>query len=146
MTLFKTLQNGQNYQKTWFSHPKLNQIFPENRVIKATKFAQNMMPFVAVFAIAWQQFFVPHSHVALSAAILTALFALCIPLQGLYWLGKRAQTSLPKQTAVKFQQISMQLRQQGVALPQMDKPTYQDLAFLLNKANQHLPDTFWQDL
>ncbi|WP_386686507.1 MULTISPECIES: terminus macrodomain insulation protein YfbV [unclassified Lonepinella] len=146
MTLFKTLQQGQTYQKTWILHPKLNQIFPENRIIKATKFAQTLMPFIAVFAIVWQQFFVPHSHVGLAAAVLTALFALCIPLQGLYWLGKRSQTTLPKQTAVKFQQISEQLEKKGIALPLPKNPTYQDLAFLLNKANQHLSDEFWQDL
>ncbi|MCK3657189.1 hypothetical protein A4G18_00255 [Pasteurellaceae bacterium Pebbles2] len=151
MTLFQTLKNGQTYLNTWVLHPKLGAIFPENRVIKATKFAQQLMPFIAVFAIVWQQFSSKGNLVAFSAAILTAVFALCIPFQGLYWLGKRAKTTLPAQSAVQYLHIFEQLRQQGVALPSIEPPnaeklTYQDLAELLKKAAQHLPKSFWNEL
>lgn len=79
---------------------KLGMIFPENRVIKATVFAQKFMPFVAVFSIVWQQLYMKSAYFALVIAILTALFSLCLPLQGLYWLGKRAQTPLSAGTAM----------------------------------------------
>lgn len=146
LNMFKRLKKGQQYADTWVLHPVLGAIFPENRIIKSTKFAQKIMPFVAVFSIVWQQFASKGNDVAFSASILTALFALCLPLQGLYWLGKRAEQALPEQSAVQFQQIFMQLTQQGVSLTQVENPTYQDLALLLRKAQQHLPESFWQEL
>ncbi|PVX31914.1 hypothetical protein C8D76_11815 [Pasteurella langaaensis DSM 22999] len=146
MGFFSLLKKGQKYADSWLSHPKLAAIFPESRVIKATKFSQKLMPFIAVFSIVWQQICAKHNDVAFSLAILTALFALCIPFQGLYWLGKRAQTPLPAQSAVKFAQISQQLAQKQVALPPIEKPTYQDLAELLQKADQHLGREFWDEL
>ena len=60
---------GQKYLETWVLHPKLSIIFPENRVIKATKFAQKVMPFMAVFAIVWQQLYAKSDIIALAAAI-----------------------------------------------------------------------------
>lgn len=146
MGFFSLLKQGQKYADSWPLQPKLAAIFPESRVIKATKFAQKLMPFIAVFSIVWQQLYAKHHDVAFSLAILTALFALCIPFQGLYWLGKRAQTPLPPQSAVKFKQISQQLILKQVVLAQIDKPTYQDLAELLQKAERHLGREFWDEL
>ncbi|MGQ0286250.1 terminus macrodomain insulation protein YfbV [Pasteurellaceae bacterium 22721_9_1] len=146
MSLLTIFNQGQTYLKTWPMHPKLGAIFPENRVIKATTFAQKMMPFIAVFAIVWQQMLAPHHFVALTAAILTALFALCLPLQGLYWLGKRATQALSPQSAVKYQQLFSQLCKENVAVMPVEKPTYQDLALLLQKAEQHLSTDFWNEL
>ena len=105
MSLLKLLKNGQHYLKSWPLEIKLGAIFPENRVIKTTIFAQRFMPFLAVFSIVWQQFYARTDYMALAVAVLTALFALCLPLQGLYWLGKRAQCKLPSQSAVAFWRI-----------------------------------------
>lgn len=102
MSFLKTLKIGQHYLKNWPLEIKLGAIFPENRVIKTTIFAQRFMPFLAVFSIVWQQFYARSDYMALAVAVLTALFALCLPLQGLYWLGKRAQRKLPSQSAVAF--------------------------------------------
>ena len=49
-SFFSTLKQGQIYLQTWPLEAKLGIIFPENRIIKATKFAQKFMPFMAVFA------------------------------------------------------------------------------------------------
>lgn len=146
MGLFNTLKQGQAYLDSWLLHPKLGMIFAENRVIKATKFSQKFMPFIAVFAIVWQQILMKQSIMAFSAAVLTALFALCIPLQGLYWLGKRANKTLPVQSAVQFQKIFQRLQQTGIRLNPVESPTYQDLADLLKKAEKHLPADFWQEI
>jgi UPF0208 membrane protein HI_1205 len=147
MSILKTFMQGQKYLETWVLHPKLSIIFPENRVIKATKFAQKVMPFMAVFAIVWQQLYAKSDIIALAAAILTAIFALCIPLQGLYWLGKRAGTDLSPQSAVEFYRICEILKQAKINLPNIPKtPKYQDLAEVLNKAHKHLNDTFWNGI
>ena len=44
-SFFSTLKQGQIYLQTWPLEAKLGMIFPENRIIKATKFAQKFMPF-----------------------------------------------------------------------------------------------------
>lgn len=146
MTIFQTLKKGQQYADTWVLHPRVGAIFPENRVIKTTKFAQNFMPFIAVFAVVWQQFSSKGNEVAFAASVLTALFALLMPLQGLYWLGKRSAQPLPEQSAVKFQQIFVLLEKQNVLMQRVENPTYFDLAVLLKKAEQHLSEDFWEEL
>ena len=79
--------------------------------------------------------------------ILTALCALVMPLQGLYWLGKRAKSPLEPQSSQWFYEISERLRKQHESLPTMqDKPTYQHLAEVLQKAQQKLDKAFWQEI
>ena len=133
--------------QTWPLEAKLGIIFPENRIIKATKFAQKFMPFMAVFAVVWQQLYAKMDLTALAIAILTALCALVMPLQGLYWLGKRAKSPLEPQSSQWFYEISERLRKQHESSPTMqDKPTYQHLAEVLQKAQQKLDKAFWQEI
>lgn len=146
MGFFSTLSQGQTYLKTWPLVPKLSIIFPENRIIKATQFAQKAMPFVAVFSIVWQQFYAKHDHFSLAIAVISAIVALCIPIQGLYWLGKRAVTKLPPQSAVKFFEISNQFNKENMTTSQITSPTYQDLANLLAKIDKSKNTAFWDTL
>lgn len=145
--IFSTLKRGQIYLQTWPLEAKLGIIFPENRIIKATKFAQKFMPFMAVFSVVWQQLYAKTDLTALAIAILTALCALVMPLQGLYWLGKRAKSPLEPQSSQWFYEISERLRKQHESLPTVqDKPTYQHLAEVLQKAQQKLDKAFWQEI
>ena len=80
-SFFSTLKQGQIYLQTWPLEAKLGMIFPENRIIKATKFAQKFMPFMAVFAVVWQQLYAKADLTAFSLAILTALCAVIYLLQ-----------------------------------------------------------------
>ncbi|MBE2896574.1 DUF412 family protein [Pasteurellaceae bacterium HPA106] len=146
MSLFKIYQDGRRYLNTWVLHPKLGMIFPENRVIRAIRFGEKATPAIAVLAIIWQRLTLPHSQMALAAAIITALFALSLPLQGVFWLGKRAQTPLNARSAKAYQQIGAALRAQGVAVNSVDKPHFYDLACVLAQAKQHLDDSFWDEL
>ena len=147
MGFYRTLKVGQHYLNIWPLEPKLGAIFPENRVIKATLFAQKMMPFLAVLFVVWQQIYARGDNMALAVAVLSALFALCLPLQGFYWLGKRAQTPLSPQSAVGFHHGLEKLKEKQEVIPNFsDKPTYLDLANLLKMAQKKLPRDFWQDL
>ena len=74
-SFFSTLKRGQIYLQTWPLEAKLGIIFPENRIIKATKFAQKFMPFMAVFSVVWQQLYAKTDLTALAIAILTALYS-----------------------------------------------------------------------
>ena len=147
MGFYRTLKIGQHYLNSWPLEPKLGAIFPENRIIKATLFAQKMMPFLAVLFVVWQQIYARGDNMALAVAVLSALFALCLPLQGFYWLGKRAQTALSPQSAVGFHHVLEKLKEKQEVIPNFsDKPTYLDLAKLLNLAQKKLPRDFWQEL
>lgn len=147
MAFFTVFKQGQAYMNTWPLEAKLGIIFPENRVIKATQFAQKLMPFIAVFSILWQQFYAKADMLAFSLAILTALFALLLPLQGLYWLGKRSQQHLTTQSAVWFYEIYERLKKLHEPLPTIqEQPTYQHLALLLRQAQAKLGKGFWQEI
>ena len=147
MAFFSILKQGQIYLNTWPLEAKLGMIFPENRIMKATSFAQKFMPFVAVFAVVWQQIYAKNDLMAFSIAILTAFFSLLIPFQGLYWLGKRANSPLENQSAVWFYDICERLKQLHEPLPLVqDKPTYQHLAEVLKKAQRKFERAFWQEI
>lgn len=146
MSIFILFKDGRKYLETWPLEAKLGIIFPENRIIRATKFAQKTMPVMAVFAVCWQYFY-GYGVQSIASAGLTAIFALCLPLHGLYWLGKRANTPLSSQSAVWFYKIFEQLQSQNVPLLPIDgKPTYQNLAEVLKLAQQKFQPEFWQDV
>ncbi|KHN51935.1 terminus macrodomain insulation protein YfbV [Pectobacterium fontis] len=137
------LQRGQHYMKTWPAEKQLAPVFPENRMMRATRFGIRVMPPLAVFTLTWQ--------IALGGqlgpAIATALFACSLPLQGLWWLGRRSVTPLPPTLAQWFHEIRHKLLESGQALaPLEDAPTYQTLADVLKRAFNQLDKTFLDDL
>lgn len=137
------LQRGQHYMKTWPAEMRLAPVFPENRVAQATRFGIRIMPPLAVFTLTWQ--------IALGGqlgpAIATALFACSLPLQGLWWLGRRSVTPLPPTLAQWFHEIRHKLLESGQALaPLEEAPTYQTLADVLKRAFNQLDKTFLDDL
>ncbi|MCL6324142.1 terminus macrodomain insulation protein YfbV [Pectobacterium polaris] len=137
------LQRGQHYMKTWPAEKRLAPVFPENRVARATRFGIRIMPPLAVFTLTWQ--------IALGGqlgpAIATALFACSLPLQGLWWLGRRSVTPLPPTLAQWFHEIRNKLVESGQALaPLEEAPTYQALADVLKRAFNQLDKTFLDDL
>ncbi|KGQ71250.1 hypothetical protein A1D23_08680 [Chelonobacter oris] len=146
MHFLTTFKQGQIYLETWPKKPKLGMIFPENRVMRSVRFAQRVMPAVAVLAIVWQQMALPGNQMALAAAVLTALFALSFPLQGLWWLGKRSQRILPPVSQRAYQKIGVQLQKQDLPFQPAETPNFMDLAKLLKKADTHLSADFWDEL
>ncbi len=101
------------------------------------------MPPLAVFTLTWQ--------IALGGqlgpSVATALFALGLPMQGLWWLGRRSVTPLPPSLLQWFHEIRNKLLESGMALaPVEGQPTYQMLADVLNRAFRQLDKTFLDDL
>lgn len=147
MSIFKTFKQGDAYLKSWPKIKQLNSIFPEHRIIVSTEFAKKFTPFFAAFTICWQQIGAKGDMTSLAVAILTAIFALCLPFQGLYWLGKRSQTPLPYKSAKWFEQMALELKQKyDVRTDFAQTPTYQDLALLLTEAQKKFPPSFWQEI
>lgn len=140
---FQTFQCGQHYMKTWPSDKRLAPVFPENRVAHATGFAVRLMPALAVFTLTWQIAL----EGQLGPAIATALFACSLPMQGLWWLGRRSLTPLPPMILQWFHEVRNKLAEAGqVVAPLEGTPTYQSLADVLSRAFKQLDNTFLDDL
>lgn len=140
---FGLFQHGQRYMKTWPADKRLAPMFPENRVVTATRFAIRFMPPLAIFTLTWQI----AMGGQLGPAIATALFACSLPMQGLWWLGKRSVTPLPPTLLHWFHEVRSKLEEAGQAIAPVDgKPTYQALADVLKRAFKQLDRTFLDDL
>jgi uncharacterized protein len=139
-TVWQHFQNGQQYMATWPMRKELAAIFPEQRYIKATKFATRVMPAVAVMSVLSQMAF--NNYSALPQAMTVALFALTMPLQGLWWLGKRSRTTLPPSLAIWYREIYEKITSEGHAMQPLKKqPRYLELAEVLNRAFKQLDKT-----
>ncbi len=77
-----SLKDGQKYMDIWPMRKELNPLFPEQRVIKATRFAIKVMPAVAAISVLTQMVFT--NTQAMPQAIVVALFAMSLPLQGIW--------------------------------------------------------------
>ena len=83
----------------------------------------------------------------LGPAIATALFACSLPMQGLWWLGRRSVTPLPPTLLQWFHEVRNKLTEAGQAVAPLEgTPTYQTLADLLKRAFKQLDKTFLDDL
>lgn len=83
----------------------------------------------------------------LGPAVATALFALSLPMQGLWWLGKRSVTPLPPAILNWFYEVRGKLQESGQVLaPVEGKPDYRALADTLKRAFKQLDKTFLDDL
>ncbi|BDH45081.1 UPF0208 membrane protein YfbV [Salmonella enterica subsp. enterica serovar Choleraesuis] len=140
---FSFFRRGQHYAKSWPLEKTLAPVFIENRLIRATRFAIRFMPPIAIFTLCWQ--------IALGGqlgpAVATALFAISLPMQGLWWLGKRSVTPLPPAVLHWFYEVRGKLEEAGQALAPLERqPDYQALAEILKRAFSHLDKTFLDDL
>jgi uncharacterized membrane protein YfbV (UPF0208 family) len=127
------LKDGQQYMQTWPVQPQLFAMFPECRVISATKFSIKVMPALAVITLAilinLQGLEKLPQNLALGA------FFLSLPMQGLVWLGHRANQTLPPSLNSWYLDIHQKMQLQGCALQSPKaKPQYKELARLLKTA------------
>ncbi|SFC89277.1 terminus macrodomain insulation protein YfbV [Pragia fontium] len=136
-------QRGQTYMKTWPNEKRLAVVFPENRITTATRFGVRFMPPIAIFTLAWQI----AMNGQLGPAIAAAIFACSLPMQGLWWLGKRSVSTLPPTLKQWFHELCDKLNEAGQEIaPLEQEPTYQHLAELLNHAFKQLDKTFLDEL
>lgn len=139
-SIWASFQQGQQYMAIWPMRKELAVMFPESRYIKATKFASRVMPAVAVMSVLSQMAF--NNYEALPQAIAVALFALSMPLQGLWWLGRRSRTQLPPSLASWYRELHGKITSEGFTLqPMKAQPRYLELAQVLNRAFKQLDKT-----
>ncbi|WP_394248214.1 terminus macrodomain insulation protein YfbV [Vibrio profundi] len=132
-----SLKDGQKYMDLWPVRKELNAIFPEQRIIKATRFGIKVMPAIAAISVLTQMAF--NNYQAMPQAVVVALFAISMPLQGIWWLGNRSNTVLPPALASWYRELHQKIVESGFALePMKAKPRYKELAAILNRAFRQL--------
>lgn len=145
--MITTIQQGQRYLNTVPNQKKLNLFLPDYRFIRLVKFAGKAMPAFACFAVCWQYFFPDAEQTTLSNSIITALFALSIPFQGLFWLGKRARSPLPLHLLEWYETLRQKLNQERKSqIGDQTIPSYQDFANLLALAEETWGDDYFNHL
>jgi uncharacterized membrane protein YfbV (UPF0208 family) len=135
--LVHSLRDGQKYMDTWPMRKELNMLFPEQRIIKATRFGVKVMPAIAAISVLTQMAF--NNYDAMPQAVIMALFAISMPVQGMWWLGNRANTQLPPSLAGWYREMYQKIVESGFALePMKARPRYKELAHILNRAFSQL--------
>ncbi|KOO03688.1 terminus macrodomain insulation protein YfbV [Vibrio nereis] len=138
--LVHSLRNGQKYMDIWPMRKELNLLFPEQRIIKATRFGIKVMPAIAAISVLTQMVF--NNYQSMPQAVIIALFAISMPIQGIWWLGNRANTQLPPSLASWYREIHHKIVESGFALePVKSRPRYKELAQVLNRAFRQLDKT-----
>ncbi|KAE9533650.1 terminus macrodomain insulation protein YfbV [Ursidibacter arcticus] len=144
--MYNTFQAGQDYLNTFPNQKKLNLFMPDYRLIRLVKFASKVMPAFACFAIIWQYFFADPEQSITANATLTALFALSIPFQGLYWLGRRAKSPLPLSLLEWYETLRQKLISEQHKIADQAVPSYQDFANLLQLAEKTWGQSYFDEL
>ncbi len=138
--LIRNLRYGQKYMEIWPMRKELSPIFPEHRIIKATRFGIKVMPAVAVISILVQMIF--QNMQAMPQTVVVALFAISLPLQGIWWLGHRSNTVLPPALAGWYHELRQKIQESGFALESAKpNPRYKELAMTLDRAFRQLDRT-----
>lgn len=139
------IKDGREYMRIWPMEKQLFSLFPECRIIAATKFGIQVMPPIAIMVAALQLHYLGMSFLA--QALTVSVFFFSLPLQGLFWLGNRANQNLGPSMVAWYKDIYHKMQQQGCALEAIkSKPTFKDLAKLLNTAFKELDKAFTRDL
>ncbi|WP_299077527.1 terminus macrodomain insulation protein YfbV [uncultured Paraglaciecola sp.] len=132
---------GQQYMQIWPMQPQLYGMFPECRVISATKFSIKVMPALSVLTVAVLVNLQGYDKLPQALAV-GALF-LSLPVQGLMWLGHRSKQMLPPSLKGWYLDIHYKMQMQGCALQSpKSKPEYRELARLLKTAFDELDKAF----
>lgn len=144
--MYSTLQAGQHYLNTFPNQKKLGLFMPDYRLIRLVKFASRFMPAFACFALIWQYFFYDPEQSVLANALITALFALSIPFQGLFWLGRRAKSPLPLSLLPWYEELRQKLISERHNIADQAVPSYQDFANLLQLAEKTWGQSYFDEL
>lgn len=144
-TLTHTLHRGSAYLVVWPKERQLAALFPEYRITTATRLALRTIPALMVLSLLVQfQLGDPRYW---PGVVTSVLFLASLPLQGLFWLGKRADTLLPPNLVTWHQQIYQKMAEAGVSVTQpVARPRYFELGETLNLAFKQLDKSFIRDL
>lgn len=145
--MFSLFNTGQRYLDTLPNQKKLANFMPDYHIIRLVKFSTKVMPAFACFAIVWQYFFSDPTQSVLANAVITAIFAISIPFQGLYWLGKRAKSPLSLSLLEWYESLRQKLITEKVKIDEEQAvPSFQDFANLLKLAEETWGNAYFDEL
>lgn len=140
-SLSTMVRDGQHYMQLWPDQRALYALFPESRVIAATRFSMKVMPPLSVLTAAL--FIHAYGFEYLPQAIAMAAFFLSLPFQGLIWLGHRSNQLLPPSTRAWYKEIHAKMQAEGCSVQGVkSNPRYVELARLLRTAFDELDKVF----
>lgn len=143
-SVMSQVQLGRSYAKKWPMRKELTHLFVEFKVIKATELAITVMPILAMLTLFFQLNYLGSDF--LPQAIASALFFVSLPLQGLLWLGKRAETPLTPPLHQWYKELHAKMAANGYNRPLSDnKPRYFELAELLNDMFSKMDKAFTKE-
>nr|WP_231613076.1 terminus macrodomain insulation protein YfbV [Pseudoalteromonas sp. SWXJZ94C] len=143
-SVMSQVQTGRLYAKKWPMRKELAPLFAEFKVIKATELAITVMPILAMFTLFFQLNYLGSDF--LPQAIASALFFISLPLQGLLWLGKRAQTPLEPAMHKWYNELHTKMVANGYQTQlNENKPRYLELANLLNDMFDKMDKAFTKE-
>lgn len=141
---FDVVRQGDIYLKSWPTQKTLNSLFIDSKVAFYTRLSIKVIPVFVILIIALNVHF-PY-FLDWSATATLVLFLMGLPVQGLYWLGKRSNLFLPNQLLPWYAAIEKKLNKsysQDEVMVQ--RPRYLDLARLLKNAFKRGGDNFLQN-
>jgi uncharacterized protein len=144
MNLVKIFKAGQNYMAICPKDKALSYSYPEIKIINHIKSAKKVLPPIIIALILWQ-YYLPAQLVV---TIITILFALSLPIQGILWLGYRSQSPLPLNLVDSYNRIKLKLIEKKVLSPNKnpnEKLTFESLIKLINLSKIHLGNYFGED-
>lgn len=139
MNLLKLFKIGRKYISICPTQLTLASTFPEIKIINYIKSASKYLPPLIVALIVWQYYM----NIELAITILTTIFALSLPLQGIIWLGKRATSPLPLSLLEHYNHIQKCLIAKQIIGAKAIKTVninFMDFMQLMNLANKHLSE------
>ncbi|GAA60227.1 UPF0208 membrane protein VC_1099 [Pseudoalteromonas sp. BSi20652] len=143
-SVMSQLQIGRLYAKQWPMRKELAPLFTEFKVIKATELAIAVMPILAMLTLFFQLNYLGADF--LPQAIASALFFISLPLQGLLWLGKRANTPLEPAMQKWYNELYTKMVANGYqAKLKEKKPRYLELANLLKDMFDKMDKAFTKE-
>ncbi|WP_405600478.1 MULTISPECIES: terminus macrodomain insulation protein YfbV [unclassified Pseudoalteromonas] len=143
-SVMSQVQAGRLYAKQWPMRKELSPLFIEFKIIKATDLAITVMPILAMLTLFFQINYLGPDF--LPQAIASALFFISLPLQGLLWLGKRAQTPLEPAMQRWYNDLYTKMLANGYQTQLNEKkPRYLELANLLKDMFDKMDKAFTKE-
>ncbi|MEI6896159.1 MAG: terminus macrodomain insulation protein YfbV [Psychromonas sp.] len=141
---FEIVRQGDFYLKAWPKQKTLNCLFVDSKVAFYTRLSIKCTPVFVILIMALNVMF-PHLLNWPATATLV-VFLMGLPIQGLYWLGKRSTAFLPNKLLPWYIAIEKTLNTSAEKESIMTKrPCYLDLALLLKNAFKRGGDNFLQN-
>ncbi len=143
-SFFDVIRQGDQYLQSWPKQRVLNCFFIDSKIAFYTRLSIKAIPAFIFLSIALHM--LQPALFSWPTMLTFILFLLGLPVQGLYWLGKRSRQLLPQRLLSWYSTIQEKLygkRSEQNIMPHC--PSYLDLAVLLSQAFKIGGDKFLQD-